>query len=54
MFGGNFLAAPDANGEYFMDRDPRLFEIILNWYRHGKIIRDESVFGRLNDSSVIA
>jgi len=32
------MAVPDENGEYFFDRDPKMFEVILNFYRHGKII----------------
>jgi len=32
------IAVPDENGEYFFDRDPKMFEVILNFYRHGKII----------------
>jgi len=35
---GISLAVPDENGEYFFDRDPKLFDIVLNFYRHGKII----------------
>lgn len=40
MFGprGMAIAVPDENGEYFFDRDSKLFDIILNFYRHGKII----------------
>jgi len=43
MFGGSFDINTDANGEYFLDRDPRLFEVVLNWYRHGKIFQDPSI-----------
>jgi len=32
------MAVSDENGEYFFDREPKLFEVILNFYRHGKII----------------
>lgn len=32
------IAVPDENGEYFFDRDPKLFEVVLNFYRHSKII----------------
>jgi len=35
---GMTMAAPDENGEYFFDRDPKIFDVILNFYRHGKII----------------
>jgi hypothetical protein len=37
MFSSN-MAVPDENGEYFFDRDPKMFEVILNFYRHGKIL----------------
>jgi len=43
MFGGSFVISADTNGEYFLDRDPRLFEVVLNWYRHGKIFQDPSI-----------
>eukprot|EP00026_Physarum_polycephalum_P015863 Phypoly_transcript_16653.p1 GENE.Phypoly_transcript_16653~~Phypoly_transcript_16653.p1 ORF type:complete len:251 (+),score=41.48 Phypoly_transcript_16653:38-790(+) len=36
------LAFPDDNGEYFFDRDPKLFDIILNFYRHGKVLVPEN------------
>lgn len=32
------LAVADDTGEYFFDRDPKMFEVVLNFYRHGKII----------------
>jgi len=35
---GMSMAVPDENGEYFFDRDPKMFDIVLNFYRHGKII----------------
>jgi len=35
---GMSMAVPDESGEYFFDRDPKLFDIVLNFYRHGKII----------------
>jgi len=41
MLGAMFssgLAVPDEDGEFFFDRDPKLFQVILNFYRHGKII----------------
>lgn len=28
-----------STGEAFFDRDPRVFEVILNYYRTGKIIK---------------
>jgi len=33
---GNFQA--DENGEYFVDRDPTYFRIILEWMRHSKFL----------------
>lgn len=41
MLGAMFnsgLAKPDESGEFFFDRDPKLFQVVLNFYRHGKII----------------
>lgn len=39
MFSSSFImATPDEKGEYFFDRDPKVFQVILNFYRHGKII----------------
>jgi len=35
---GMTMAVPDESGEFFFDRDPKLFDIVLNFYRHGKII----------------
>jgi len=32
------MAIADEHGEYFFDRDPKMFEVVLNFYRHGKII----------------
>lgn len=29
----------DKNSDAFFDRDPRVFEVILNYYRTGKIIK---------------
>lgn len=37
------LRRPDAAGEYFFDRDPRLFEHILNFYRVGKIFMPSDI-----------
>jgi len=46
MLGAMFLsnmAMPDDRGEYFFDRDPKIFEVILNFYRHGKIIMPQNL-----------
>eukprot|EP01080_Neovahlkampfia_damariscottae_P008903 gene8903-851_t len=34
MFSGQFNSHPDDEGEYFIDRDPTYFEIILNHLRY--------------------
>jgi len=39
---GIVIAVPDDKGEYFFDRDPKLFDIILNFYRHGKVLIPEN------------
>jgi hypothetical protein len=38
MFGGTFMAEPDSNGHYCIDRDPTHFRKILNFFRTGQIV----------------
>lgn len=32
------MTTPDANGEYFIDRNGRYFEVILDFYRTGEVV----------------
>lgn len=41
MLGAMFhsrMAQADEHGEFFFDRDPKIFPVVLNFYRHGKIL----------------
>jgi hypothetical protein len=38
MFSGQFNMEPDEDGEYFIDRNPKYFEIILDFLRKGNVI----------------
>lgn len=44
MFGGGVFAAPapDAQGEFFFDRDPTHFRYLLNFLRTGKVFLPEA------------
>jgi hypothetical protein len=37
MFSGNFSVTPDDKGEFFIDRDPKFFSLILNYMRRGTV-----------------
>jgi len=37
------LLSPDKNDHFFFDRDPRTFEVILNFYRTGKVITSNCI-----------
>uniref|UniRef100_A0A7S1NLC7 BTB domain-containing protein n=1 Tax=Eutreptiella gymnastica TaxID=73025 RepID=A0A7S1NLC7_9EUGL len=37
----NGLWEPDEDGEFFIDREPRTFEVILNYFRYGRMLTAE-------------
>jgi len=41
MFQGITQAVPDDNGEFFIDRNPKYFEEILDYLRKGSIVVDD-------------
>src|SRR4051794_22432917 len=43
MFSGHFNVKPDADGEFFLDRNPKHFEMILNFFRTGKMMLLDSL-----------
>jgi len=38
MFSGNYASTPNCQGEYFIDRSPKNFEVILSFLRDGRVI----------------
>ncbi len=47
LFGGNFSLEVDEDGTYFIDRDPKHFELILNYLRDYRYV--EAVIRKLDD-----
>ncbi len=48
LFSGNFDGAPNAQGQYFIDRDPRFFSAILNYLRTRRFSIDMTTLSELD------